>query len=87
VLHSITIRQEASVIEQQTLDATLAAVGSKATYTGAGTVGLGWLLSSEFGILVGIVIGVLGLLMTWHYSRKRDRREQLEHEHRMRHRD
>jgi hypothetical protein len=75
------------VIEQTTLDASLAAAGSKATYAGAGTIGAGWLLSSEFGILVGIVIGVAGLVTNWYYSRKRDRREQLEHERRMRDRD
>jgi hypothetical protein len=75
------------VIEQNTLDASMAAVGTKATYTGAGAAGLGWVLSSEFGILVGVVIGVCGFLVQLYYSHKRDRREQLEHEHRMRNRD
>lgn len=72
-----------SSIPQQTLDATLAATGTKATYTGAGTFTVGWLLSSEFGILVGIVIGVAGLVMQFYYSRKKDRREEAEHQLRM----
>jgi MFS superfamily sulfate permease-like transporter len=69
---------------QSTVDATLATVGTKATYTGAGTFTVGWLLSSEFGILVGIVIGVAGLAMQFYYSRKKDKREQAEHEQKMR---
>lgn len=73
-----------SMPEQATLDATLAAAGSKATYTGAGTFSVGWLLSSEFGILVGLVLGVGGFLVQLYYSRKRDRREQAEHDRRMR---
>lgn len=72
-----------SDIPQQTVDATLAAAGTKATYTGAGTFTVGWLLSSEFGILVGIVIGVAGLVMQFYYSRKKDKREQAEHDARM----
>lgn len=72
------------MIDQQTLDASMAAAGSKATYTGAGAFSVGWLLSSEFGILVGIVIGVAGLLVNLYYSRKRDKREQAEHDRRMR---
>lgn len=68
---------------QQAVDVTLAAAGSKATYAGAGTFSLGWFLSSEFGILVGLVIGVGGLLVNWYYSRKRDRREQAEHDLKM----
>jgi hypothetical protein len=70
-------------IPQQTVDATLAAAGTKATYTGAGTFTVGWLLSSEFGILVGIVIGVAGLVMQFYYSRKKDKREEQEHKARM----
>ena len=67
----------------QALDSTMAAIGSRATYTGAGTTGLGWWLSSEAGILIGIVIGLAGLAMNWWYSRKRDKREEQEHQRRM----
>ena len=41
-------------------------------------------MSSEFGFLAGVVIGVAGFLMTWYYNRKRDKREQEAHEKRMR---
>jgi len=69
---------------QATFDATMAAVGSKATYAGASGSILSWFLSSEFGILMGILIGVAGLLVNWYYKAKEDRRQQTEHEKRMR---
>ena len=57
-------------MKTETLDAALAAAGSKATYTGSGMVLSGWLFSSEFAVLVGIVIGVLGFLVNWYYRHK-----------------
>lgn len=53
-----------------TIDATLAAAGSKATYTGSGMVLSGWFFSSEFAVLVGIVIGIAGFLVNWYYKHK-----------------
>lgn len=68
----------------ENVDVTLAAVGSKATYTGAGASLVGWLMSSEFGVLAGIVLGVVGLLVNLYFKRRQDAREQREHEARMR---
>jgi hypothetical protein len=53
-----------------TIDAALAAAGSKATYTGSGMVLSGWLFSSEFAVFIGIVIGVAGFLVNWYYRHK-----------------
>lgn len=72
-------------VATQTLDATVAAAGSKATYTGAGMTISGWLLSSEAAVLIGIVLGVAGFLVNWFYRARHDRREQAEHAERMRH--
>lgn len=63
--------------------AALAALGSKATYGGASTTAVSWALSSEFGIIAGIVIGVAGFIVNWYYKAKQDRREQAEHNKRM----
>lgn len=68
---------------QNTLDATIAAAGSKATYAGAGTSVAGWMLSSEFAALCGIILGVCGLVVNYWYRRREDRRQQVEHEIRM----
>jgi hypothetical protein len=64
-------------------DQAMAALGSKVTYTGASTSVVSWILSSQFGVLVGILIGVAGLLINWYYKAKQDRREEREHKKRM----
>lgn len=69
--------------QQTTFDATMAAAGSKATYTGAGASVFGWFVSNEFAVLVGVLIAVGGFLVNWYYRAKEDKRQQLEHERRM----
>ncbi len=69
---------------EHSVDAALAAAGSKATYTGAGASILGWMMSSQAGILFGIVLGVGGFIINWYYRHKEDKRQQAEHERRMR---
>lgn len=53
-----------------TLDAALVATGSKATYSGAGITIGGYLLSSEFAVAFGMLIGVIGLAVQWYYRHK-----------------
>lgn len=65
-------------------DAAIAAIGSKATFTGATTSVLAWFTSSEFGVLAGVALGVLGLLVNWYFKNRTDRRDQAEHEARIR---
>lgn len=67
------------LLENTPIDNTLATLGSNVTYTGATTTTLGWMLSSQFGIAVGVLIGVLGFALNFYYSRKRDQREQEAH--------
>ena len=62
----------------------LANAGSHSTYAGAGITGFGWLLSNEFVALVGLILAVGGFAINWYYRARRDRREQQEHEARMR---
>ena len=62
----------------------IAAAASKATLAGAGVTVGSWLTSSEFGVVAGILIGVIGLGVNWYFRRKTDKREQLEYEARMR---
>jgi hypothetical protein len=68
---------------QATFEATMAAAGSKATYTGAGASVMGWVLSSEFGVLFGVFLGLGGLAINWYYKYKEDKRQQQEHDRRM----
>ena len=69
--------------QQTTFEAAIAATASKATYGGAGASVISWLMSSEFGVLMGILIGVIGLCINWYYKHKEDRRQQKEHEQKM----
>jgi len=66
-------------ITSHTIDAAVAATASKATYAGAGISVWGWLLSSEFAVLFGAVLGTLGLLVNVYYTRKQDQREEEQH--------
>jgi hypothetical protein len=44
---------------------------------------MGWVLSSEFGVLIGLLLGCGGFLVNWYYKHKEDKRQQREHEIRM----
>ena len=63
-------------MSRETIEAGVAAVSSKVTYTGAGATVASWILSSEFGVLAGLFLGVAGLLVNWYFKRRQDRREQ-----------
>lgn len=71
-------------MSQEQIDAAVAGAAGKFTIVGAFTSLWGWFVSSEFGVLAGVLIGVAGLWMQWHYKRREDRRAQAEHEARMR---
>jgi hypothetical protein len=72
-------------------DAVIAAVASKTTFAGAATSVIAWMKTSEFGVVAGVLIGLMGLMVNWYFRRREDRRAQaaekrelLEHEARMR---
>lgn len=65
------------------VETTISTAASKTTYMGAGMTIGGWLLSSQFAVLIGIVLGVAGFLVNWFYKYKQDRREQIEHNAKM----
>ena len=70
--------------EQQTaFEATMATAGSKATFGGASTSIVSWMLSSEFGILFGLLLGLAGFIVNLYYKHKQDKREQIEHDRKM----
>lgn len=60
------------------------AIAKGMTYGGAGSALIfGWDANTLAAVL-GVVIAGVGLAITWHYKRKQDKREQAEHELRMR---
>lgn len=69
-------------MRNETIEA-LGATGSKTIVTGAGLTSFGWLTSNEFLGLVGAIVAVAGLVITWYYKREANRRHAREHELRM----
>ncbi len=68
---------------QAAFETAMATAGSKATFGGASTSIVSWMLSSEFGILFGLVLGLAGFLVNLYYKHKQDKREQIEHDRKM----
>lgn len=81
VTHKVVV--DAASAHQPIIEGTVAAAASKATYLGSGAAVTGWLLSSEFAVLAGLVLGVAGFVVNFYYRRKQDRREQAEHDAKM----
>lgn len=71
-------------IHEHTADAVVASVASKATYVGAGTSFIGWLTTSEAGVAVGIILGIVGFIVNLYFKRREDRRQQEQHDAQMR---
>ena len=66
------------------IDAVGVAAGKAGAYGGGASAFFFGLTANEFAALGGIVVGVLGLLVQWYFSRRRDRREHEEFIARMR---
>jgi len=60
-------------MKNETIEA-LGATGSKTIVTGAGLTSFGWITSNEFLGLVGAVVAVAGLVITWYYKREANKR-------------
>lgn len=65
-------------MKTETLES-LGAAGNKATIVGGSVAGAGWLTASEFAAIVGAIVAVAGLAITWYYKREANRRLVAEH--------
>lgn len=65
-------------------DAALAAAGKVVTGVGGGTAFLGGLSANDIAAFAGVVGMVIGLVVQWYFSRRKDQREMEEHRQRMR---
>lgn len=64
-------------------EASVAAFGSKATLTGGATSAAGFFMGVNWIGWIGVGVAVLGLLINLYFSVQRNKREQREHEARM----
>lgn len=69
-------------MKTETLE-TAAAASAKTTVAGAGITGFGWVTSSEFFGLVGVLVAVASFVVTWYFKREANKRHEAEHELRM----
>ena len=61
----------------------LATLGDRTAGAGTGLGVFGWLLSSQFIGLAGLVVALIGVLISWYYKREANRRHVAEHALRM----
>jgi hypothetical protein len=63
-----------SNIHHTTVEATVAAAGNKATWAGSAVTVFSGITSSDIGVYAGILIGVIGLIITWYFKHKAEQR-------------
>ena len=71
-------------MNQEGIENMVITVASKSTYTGAGTMLLGWVTSSQFAVIFGLFLGLAGLAVNWYYRYRTDKREAEAHDLRVR---
>ena len=86
--------QTADAIAQATSDAAMAKFGFGVGVSGGSTMVISGLSMNEFGIIFGMIVGLIGVVIQWYYKHKltraeirvmnaRDQREAEEHRARM----
>lgn len=70
-------------MRQDTVEAAIAAVANKATYTGGGLALYGGWTANELAAIGGLICAVIGLVIQWVFKRRTDRREAEYHTARM----
>jgi hypothetical protein len=71
-------RDHAEQLISHTTEAAVVSAANKSTWWGAAASVVGGLSVSDFGVLVGIAIGLAGLVLNLIFSLRRDRRERRE---------
>lgn len=64
---------------RQAFETTAIETADKLTIAGSASTVVGWITSSDFGVLAGILIGVVGLLINWYFKHRQDKRAESSH--------
>lgn len=64
---------------RQAFETSAIETADKLTIAGSAGTLVGWITSSDFGVLAGIFIGVVGLLVNWYFKHRQDKRAELSH--------
>lgn len=65
-------------MRQELTDAAIASYGAKATIAGIAFTGIGSFTSSLFFGYAGTLFAAVGLLITWYYKRRDDKRKEAD---------
>lgn len=62
----------------ETLESSVIPLANKATVAGSVVTVFGGLTASDIGVYAGIVIGALGLVVSWYFKHQADKRDQAD---------
>ncbi|WP_151765585.1 holin [Acinetobacter soli] len=66
---------------QQIVEASSGVLASKViTYSGSAGGALAWMASLDVAFWFSVFIGLVGLIMNWYFARKKDKRDEIEHQ-------
>ena len=71
-------------VRQEAADATIAAVAQKVTFGGATTAFLGGVSANSIAAIGGLIVAVIGLVVTVYYKHRADQRAEDRHKVQMR---
>jgi hypothetical protein len=68
---------------QETIGSTVHAVASKVTGSGSAITVVSWYVNFDWGLWLGLLIGLAGLVVNWYFKRQENQRMQEEHDAKM----
>ena len=71
-------------VRQEAADATIAAVAQKFAYGGATTAFIGGVSANSIAAIGGLIVGIIGLIVTVYYKHRADQRAEDRHKAQMR---
>ena len=71
-------------VRQEAADATIASIAGKVTATAAGTAFLGGVSANTVAAIGGLIVAIVGLIVTIFYKHRADKRAEAAHNLRMR---
>ena len=78
-----TLHTRGTSVRQEAADATIASIAGKVTATAAGTAFLGGVSANTVAAIGGLIVAIVGLIVTIFYKHRADQRGQQAHDLRM----
>ena len=70
-------------LAESAVEAAVAASGAKVVQVSAGAAIVSWIMSSEAGVILGLLLALLSAIVQFYFLRRRDKREEEEHRRRL----